>query len=73
MNIWGNATIHGTRIPLFRVVELYEAGHTIEEISTELYPNLKPEALMSALRSAGYSFLNTDSLDTYTFSSATLT
>lgn len=61
--MWGNATIRGTRVPLFRVRELYEAGYSIEEISTEIYPHLEPETIMAALREVGCGFSDTDALD----------
>lgn len=55
-----------TRVPLFRVRELYEAGYSIEEISTDIYPHLEPEKIMVALRGAGYGFSDTGVPDTYT-------
>ncbi len=61
--MWGNATIGGTRVPLFRVVELHEAGYSINEIGNEIYPHLGPELVMAALREVGYDFAYTDALD----------
>lgn len=58
--------IHGTRVPLFRVVELHEAGYSIEEISTEIYPHLEPGVVVAALRGAGWDFSLTGAPDTYT-------
>ena len=55
-----------TRVPLFRVRELYEAGYSIEEISTDIYPHLEPGKIMAALRGAGYGFSDTGAPDTYT-------
>ena len=66
--VFGNATVRGTRVPLFRVRELYEAGYSIEEIGNEIYPHLGPDRVMAALREVGYGFSDTDALDTYTSS-----
>ena len=35
--MWGNPTIPGTRIPVFRLQELIAGGHTAEEIARDLY------------------------------------
>ena len=58
--MWGNATIRGTRVPLFRVRELYEAGYSIDQIGKEIYPHLGPDRVMAALREVGYDFSDTD-------------
>ncbi len=61
--MWGNATIRGTRVPLFRVRELHEAGYSIDESGNEIYPHLGPELVMAALREVGYDFAYTDARD----------
>ena len=37
--MWGNATVPGTRIPIFRLRELYEAGYSPESIAKDAYRN----------------------------------
>ena len=66
--MWGNATIRGTRVPLFRVRELYEARYSIDQIGNEIYPHLGPDRVMAALREVGYGFSDTAALATYTSS-----
>ncbi len=57
--MWGNRTIRGTRVPLFRIIELYDAGYTVEEIGDQIYPHVGVQRVEAALREAGYDFLNT--------------
>ncbi len=57
--MWGNPTLAGTRVPLFRVIELFQADYSPNEIGTEIYPHLGPERVINALRQVGYDFLDT--------------
>lgn len=36
--MWGNVTVAGTRIPVFRIRELMDEGYTVEQIVRDLYP-----------------------------------
>ena len=58
--MWGNSTVIGTRIPVFRLVELVEdAGYTPERICTEIYPELRPDQVRAALKWYGVSEFST--------------
>ncbi len=57
--MWGNPTLRGTRVPLFRVVELYDAGYSPEEIGNDIYPHLGPMRVVAALKETGYDFVDT--------------
>ncbi len=47
----GKPVIRGTRIPIELVLELVQAGYTVDEILKE-YPHLKREAVLEVLRFA---------------------
>lgn len=59
--MWGNPTIPGTRIPLFRVQELLtEGGFTVEELCEDVYPHLNQQQVVQALREYGIDFQTTE-------------
>ena len=52
--MWGHETVAGTRIPVFRLVELAtDGGYTAESISKEIYPALTAETIGDVLRTFG--------------------
>lgn len=49
---FGKPCIKGTRIPIHLILELLEAGYTIERILTECYPQLSKEDIQAAIHYA---------------------
>jgi uncharacterized protein (DUF433 family) len=49
---FGKPVVAGTRIPVYMVLELIEAGFTSEQIIRDYYPTLTPEAIQACLRYA---------------------
>ena len=48
----GQPCIKGTRIMVYLILELLEAGLTINDIIRDYYPNLKPEDITACLHYA---------------------
>lgn len=49
---FGKPCIKGTRIPVYMILELIEAGYTAERILTDCYPQLTPEDIRAAVHYA---------------------
>lgn len=49
---FGKPCIKGTRIPVYMLLELLEAGYTIERILTDCYPQLTREDIQAAVHYA---------------------
>lgn len=49
---FGKPCIKGTRIPVYMILELIEAGYTIERILTDCYPQLNQEDIQAAIHYA---------------------
>ena len=49
---FGKPCIKGTRIPVYMILELIEAGYTIERILTDCYPQLSREDIQAAVHYA---------------------
>jgi len=49
---FGKPCIKGTRIPIYLILELLEAGYTPERILTECYPQLTKEDIRAVLHYA---------------------
>src|SRR3989339_1471729 len=49
---FGKPHIKGTRIPVYMILELLEAGYTIERILTDCYPQLTREDIQAAIHYA---------------------
>ena len=47
--VFGKPVVAGTRIPVYMVLELIEAGFTSEQIIRDYYPTLTPEAIQACL------------------------
>ncbi len=52
MVAFGKPVVTGTRIPVYMVLELIEAGHTPQQISTEFYPTLTKDDVRACIRYA---------------------
>lgn len=51
--LWGGrAVVEGTRIPVFMLVDLHEAGYSVDQIRTR-YPHLSEADVWGALAHAG--------------------
>ena len=48
----GTATIKGTRVMVWQIIELLGAGITIDEILIRYFPQITKEAIFSALKYA---------------------
>lgn len=48
----GQPCIRGTRIMVYLILELVEAGHTAEEIIRDYYPSLTKEDIQAAIHYA---------------------
>jgi len=49
---FGKPVVAGTRIPVYMVLELVEAGHTPRQIVTEFYPTLTEDDVRACIRYA---------------------
>lgn len=49
---FGKPCITGTRIPIYLILELVEAGYTMERIITDCYPQLTREDIQAAIHYA---------------------
>lgn len=49
---FGKPCIKGTRIPVYMLLELIEAGYSTERILTDCYPQLTPEDIRAAVHYA---------------------
>jgi len=49
---FGKPVVVGTRIPVYMVLELVEAGHTPRKIVTEYYPTLTEDDVRACIRYA---------------------
>lgn len=49
---FGKPCIKGTRIPIYMILELIEAGYPIERILTDCYPQLTREDIQAAIHYA---------------------
>lgn len=49
---FGKPVVAGTRIPVYMVLELVEAGHTPQQIITGFYPTLTEDDVRACIRYA---------------------
>ena len=49
---FGKPVVAGTRIPVYMVLELVEAGYTLQQIVTDFYPTLAEEDVRACIRYA---------------------
>lgn len=49
---FGKPCITGTRIPIYLILELVEAGYTMERIITDCYPQLTRKDIQAAIHYA---------------------
>jgi uncharacterized protein (DUF433 family) len=49
---FGKPVIAGTRIPVYMVLELVEAGYTPQQITTDFYPTLTEDDVRACIRYA---------------------
>lgn len=49
---FGKPVVAGTRIPVYMVLELVEAGYTVQEIISDFYPTLTEDDIRACIRYA---------------------
>jgi uncharacterized protein (DUF433 family) len=50
--MFGKPVVKGTRIPIYMILELVEAGFTIQQIITDYYPSLSEEDVRACIQYA---------------------